>query len=83
MRRASLHRMRAPYGEKSTGLIESRLTLGQRRWCMRENEFTERLHKRVSRLKLRLFGATQLTSHRYFPTVYEPTVFENYVHGKH
>lgn len=23
-----------------------------------------------------------LTCARYFPTVYEPTVFENYVHGK-
>lgn len=48
---------------------------------MWEDEFAERFHERVSD-SISICGIATDESNRYFPTVYEPTVFENYVHGE-
>jgi hypothetical protein len=52
---------------------------------MRENKFVECLYKRVCSFPGWIFSKALYLINgacRYFPTVYEPTVFENYVHGK-
>jgi hypothetical protein len=55
----------------------------QRRRCLRQDVIAKCFYPWVSSI-LR-HDATSIvfcsTRHRYFPTVYEPTVFENYVHG--
>jgi hypothetical protein len=49
---------------------------------MRQDLVAERLHTRVSFVSWHISRSRSCSKpHRYFPTVYEPTVFENYVHG--
>lgn len=67
----------------------------QGRRCLWQDFFAECLYERVSFYMTARRGWTlncareegcertqaNITLHSYFPTVYEPTVFENYVHG--
>jgi hypothetical protein len=56
-------------------------TIGQGRRSLWEDKFAERFHERVCD-SASICGIATYNDNRYFPTVYEPTVFENYVHGK-
>ena len=52
---------------------------------MRKDFAAERVHERVSGPHAALspgHALNKMSIHSYFPTVYEPTVFENYVHGE-